>query len=161
MGERCGLPVEVEFPDTPNLFEEFWTLLKSQTGGLPGQPDDFGSKILWTLALNDGRGDKIGVSLTDNWIKIYLRASDFKDTPSRAERMLQYSRAVFDSMSDQELVGNEESDSKEGRSIAVRHGWVLDDRGIWQEAAVWIKDQSDRLQEIAERLFAEHALISE
>ena len=151
MGERCGLMVEIEFPDTPDVLTAFWMLLKAETGGLPGQPDDWRSRNCWTTWLNDAR-DVIGVSLTDEWIGLYLRASEYQNTPSRAERMLQYSRKIRELMSDQEFDGNEVSLSKKGRSISVRRAWDRDDEDSWPEAARWIKDQADRLQVVAETL---------
>ena len=147
MGERCGLMVEVEFPDTSDVLTAFWTLLKAETGGLPGQSDDWRSSNYWTTRLNDA-GDVIGVSLTDEWMGLYLRASGSQG--SRAERMLQYSRKIRELMSDQEFDGNEVSLSKKGRSISVRRAWDRDDEDSWPEAARWIKDQADRLQVVAE-----------
>ena len=151
MGERCGHSVEVEFPDTPDMTTGFWEFLKAQTGGLPGQSDDWRSWNRWTTWLNDAR-DKIGVILADEWMGLYLKASEYQNTPRRAERMLQYSRKIRELMGDQEFDGKEESRSKEGRSITVRRAWDLDDKDGWLEAAGWIKDQADRLQAIAEAL---------
>ena len=149
MGDRCGLAVEVEFPDTPDVTKAFWGLLKAETGGLPGQSDEWRSWNRWTTGLNEV-GDMIGVSLGDDWMGIYLRASEYQDTPDRAERMLQHSRKIRELMGDQEFDGNEASRSRKGRSITVRRGWDRDDRDGWPTAARWIKDQADRLQAIAE-----------
>ena len=151
MGDRCGLPVEIEFPDTPDTTKAFWQFLKAQTGGLPGQSDEWRSWNCWTTGLNEA-GDMIGVSLADDWMGIYLRASEYQDTPNRAERMLQYSRKIRELMGDQEFDGNEASRSRKGRSITVRRGWDRDDRNGWPTAARWIRDQADRLQAIAETL---------
>ena len=46
--------------------------------------------IVWTTGLNDAR-DMIGVSLADEWMGLYLRSSEYQDSPRRAQRMLQYS----------------------------------------------------------------------
>ena len=151
MGERCELQVEVEFPDTPDLTRAFWEFLKAETGGLPGQSDDWRSSNCWTTGLNEV-GDMIGVSLAEEWMGLYLRASEYQDTPSRAERMLRYSHKIRDLMGDQDLAGNEESRSKNGRSITVQRAWDRDDQDGWQEAAGWFKDQADRLQAMAESL---------
>ena len=151
MGVRCGLSVDVEFPEKPDTTTEFWGFLKEETGGLPGQSDEWRSWNCWTTALNEA-GDVIGVTLAEEWMGLYLRASEYQDTPSRAARMLQHSRQIRDLMSDQEFDGNEESRSRGGRSVTVRRAWDRDDQDEWPEAARWIKDQADRLGAIAEGL---------
>ena len=149
MGERCEILVEVEFPDTPDLRKAFWRLLKAETGGLYRQRDDWRSWSVWTRELNE-LGDMVGVSLRGKSIGLYLRASPYKNPSGRAQRMLQYSRTIRASMYDQELDGNEVSESENGRSVSVRRAWDRDDQDAWREAALWIKDQADRLQAIAE-----------
>ena len=94
----------------------------------------------------------IGVSLADEWMGLYLRSSEYQDTPRRAQRMLQYSRRIREQMGDQEFDGNEQSRSRKGRSVTVRRAWDRDDQDGWLEAARWIKDQAERMQAIAERL---------
>lgn len=153
LGERCGVTVEIEISETPDLTKAFWRYLKTHAGGLPGQSANWSSRKHWTARLNDGRGDRIGVSLTDDKIRVYLRSSEYQDTPSRAARMLQYSRKIRQLMGELELSGNEEHESKAGRSITVRRGWDYGDEDGWLEAARWIKDQADRLQVIAESLY--------
>lgn len=148
MGERCGVLVEVEFQHTPDPRKAFWRCLKAETGGLYGQRDGWRSWIIWTRRLNE-LGDILGVSLRRKSIVLYLRASP-SQTRGRAQRMLQYSRTIRESMYDQELDGNEVSEGEKGRSISVRRAWDRDDREAWPEAALWIKDQADRLRAIAE-----------
>ena len=149
MGERCGLLVEVEFQDTPDMRKAFWRRLKAETGGLYRQRDGWRSWIVWTRELNE-LGDMVGVSLRRESIGLYLRASPSKNPSGRAQRMLQYSRTIRQSMYDQELDRNEVSESENGRSVSVRRAWDRDDQEAWPEAALWIKDQADRLQAIAE-----------
>ena len=149
MGERCGLLVEVEFQDTPDMRKAFWRRLKAETGGLYRQRDGWRSWIVWTRELNE-LGDMVGVSLRRESIGLYLRASPSKNPSGRAQRMLQYSRTIRQSMYDQELDRNEVSESEKGRSVSVRRAWDRDDQEAWPEAALWIKDQADRLQAIAE-----------
>ena len=149
MAERCGILVEVEFQDTPDMGKAFWRHLKAETGGLPGQPDEWRNWALWTRELNE-LGDMVGVSLRRESIGLYLRASPYKNPSGRAQRMLQYSRTIRQSMYDQQLDGNDVSESKKGKSVSVRQAWDRDDQETWPEAAVWIKDQADRLQAIAE-----------
>ncbi|MCY3808174.1 MAG: DUF262 domain-containing protein [Gemmatimonadetes bacterium] len=151
MGNRCGLLVEVEFPKEPDTTAAFWAFLKEETGGLPGQSEEWRSWNRWTRSLNEA-GDMIGVSLTEERMGLYLRASEYQDTPSRAGRMLRHSRKIRELMGDQEFDGNEESRSREGRSITVGRAWDRDDQDGWLDAARWIKDQADRLQAIAETL---------
>ena len=161
MGERCGTSVEVEFQDTTDVRKAFWRGLKAETGGLPGQRDGWRSWIVWTRELNE-LGDMVGVSLRRESIGLYLRASwaganrpstrpsPYKNPSDRARRMLQYSRTIRRSMYDQQLDGNEVSESENGRSVSVRRAWDRDDQEAWPEAALWIKDQADRLQAIVE-----------
>ena len=150
MGKRCGILVEVEFQHTPDLRKAFWRCLKAETGGLYGQRDGWRSWIIWTPKLNE-LGDMLGVSLRRESIRLYLRAPPSK-THGRAQRMLQYSRTIRESMYDQELDGNEASESEDGRSVSVSRAWDRADQDTWPEAAVWIKDQADRLQAIAQAL---------
>ncbi len=149
MGKRCGSQVEVEFPDTPDMSKEFWSLLKAETGGIHGQRDGWRSWFVWTPELNE-RGDMIGVSPKRESIRLYLRATPSPNSSDRVQRMLQYSQSIRQSMSDQELAGNDVSESENGRSISVCRAWDRDDRETWPEAAIWIKDQTDRLHAIAE-----------
>lgn len=151
MGNRCGLLVEVEFPEKPNTTAAFWAFLKEETGGLPGQSDEWRSWNRWTMPLNEA-GDMIGVILTEERMGLYLRASEYQDTPSRAGRMLLHSRKIRELMGEQEIDGSEESRSRAGRSITVGRAWDRDDQDGWLEAARWIKDQADRLGAIAEML---------
>ena len=62
--------------------------------------------------------------------------------------MLTYSRKMRELMGDQQFSGNEESQSKKGKSIAVWRAWDREDQDEWLEAATWIKDQADRLEVI-------------
>ena len=129
----------------------FWKCLMEETGGLHGQRDGWRSWLVWTPKVNE-MGDMLGVSLRRELIRLYLRAPSSKDSPDRAQRMLRYSRAIRESMYDQELGGNAVSESESGRSVSVRRAWDRDDREAWPEAAVWVKDQTDRLRSIVEAL---------
>ena len=149
MGDRCGLRIEVKFPEKPHLRKAFWRLLKEETGGLYGQRDDWRGPSIWTSELNE-LGDMIGVSLRQESIRLYLRASPYKNPSGRAHRMLHYSRTIHAFMFDQVLEGNEVSESEKGRSVSVCRAWDPNDQDEWPEAAFWIKDQADRLQAIAE-----------
>ena len=147
MGERCGLTVEVEFPDTPDETTAFWAFLKTETGGLPGQADDWRWNHCWTRRFNDER-DKIGIRLTGEKTELYLRTDERDDSTGRTDRMLTYSRKIRELMGDQQFSGNEESQSKKGKSIVVWRAWDREDQDEWLEAATWIKDQADRLEVI-------------
>ncbi|MCY3563869.1 MAG: DUF262 domain-containing HNH endonuclease family protein [bacterium] len=149
MGKRCGVTVEVVFPDRPDRSEAFWRLLKEETGGLYGQRDGWRSWVVWTPELNE-LGDMIGISLKRESIRLYLRASPSPNPSDRTQRMLQYSRAIRQSMSDQELNGSQMAESENGRSVSVDRAWDRDDQEVWPGAAQWIKDQTDRLQAIVE-----------
>ena len=148
MGERCGISIDVEFQDTP-MMRAFWRCLKVETGGLLGQGDEWRNWSHWTRELNE-LGDMVGVGLRRESIAVYLRASPYKHASGRGQRMLQYSRAIRETMYDQDLDGSEVSESEKGRSVSIRRAWDRDDQEAWPEAAVWIKDQADRLQAIAE-----------
>ena len=54
--------------------------------------------------------------------------------------MLQYSRTIRASMYDQELDGNEVSESEKGRSVPVLRAWERADQEAWLEDALWIQD---------------------
>ena len=149
MGNQCGLSVEVEFPDKPDTTAAFWGFLQEETGGLPGQTDEWRSWNRWTTSLNEA-GDVIGVTLGEEWMGLYLRASEYQDTPSRAGRMIQHRRKIRGLIGDQDFEGNEASLSRNGRTITVRREWDRHDQDGWPEAASWIKDQADRLGAIAE-----------
>lgn len=149
MGKRCGMQVEVEFPDTPDRSKEFWRLLKAETGGLHGQRDGWRSWFIWTPQVNE-LGDMIGISLKPESIRLYLKASPSKNPSDRTQRMLRYSRAIRQSMNDQELARSEVPESEKGRSISVCRMWDRYDQQAWPEVALWIKDQADRLYAIAE-----------
>ncbi len=149
MGERCGIPVDVEYQDMLDMRKAFWRRLKAETGGLPGQDDEWRSWTIWTQELNE-QGDMIGVSLRRESIGLYLRASRSENPSGRAQRMLHYSRTIRTFMSDQQLDGSQLSESKKGRSVSIRRPWDRDDQNAWPEAFLWIQDQTDRLQAIAQ-----------
>ena len=94
----------MEFPYKPDMRKAFWRLLKEETGGLYGQPDDWRTWSLWTAEVNE-LGDMVGVSLRQESIRLYLKASPYKNPSGRAHRLIHYSRTIRESMYDQELDG--------------------------------------------------------
>ena len=64
--------------------------------------------------------------------------------------MRHYSWLIRQTMGDQQLGGNLERNAEDGVSISVRRAWVRDDEDEWPEAAVWIKEQQERLAAVLE-----------
>ena len=62
--------------------------------------------------------------------------------------MRRYSRRIREQMSDQVLGESLESESDEGRTVAVIRPWTREDESEWPEAAQWIMEQCERLQSI-------------
>ena len=144
MGERCGVVIEVELPESDQAYR-FWCLLKEKTGGLPGQTDQWRGPAQWSEILNS-EDDRIGVSMGSNNISLYVRAEVGEQSDKRTLRMQQHSKAIIREMSDQQLETNIESESRKGRSISVKGSWGLDDESDWPSAAVWVKEQFERLR---------------
>ena len=149
MGRRCDVRIDVEFDDN-NHSQRFWRFLKLQTGGVPGQKDDWRGGNQWTDALNS-TGDRIGIYV-GNPESLWLYIKVWKTRDESAEEMMRrvqgYSRAIRTEMSDQELGENLEGESMKGRSVTVRRHWTGDDESEWPEVAQWIKEQHDRLKAI-------------
>lgn len=149
MGRRCDVRIDVEFDDNNHL-QRFWRLLKLQTGGVPGQKDDWRGGNQWTDALNS-TGDRIGI-YAGNPELLWLYIKVWKTPDESAEEMMRrvqgYSWAIHTEMSDQELGENLEGESSKGRSVAVRRHWTGADESEWPEVAQWIKEQHDRLKAI-------------
>ena len=144
MGERCGVVIEVELAEASHAYK-FWRLLKEKTGGLPGQTDQWLGPIQWTEILNSA-GERIGIGMGSNIISLYVRARAGEQSDKRTLRMQQHSRAIIREMSDQQLGTDTESESHQGRSISVKGSWGLDDESDWPSAAVWVKEQFERLR---------------
>ena len=149
MGRRCDVRIDVEFDDNNHL-QRFWRFLKLQTGGVPGQKDDWRGGNQWTDALNS-TGDRIGIYVGNPellWLYIKVWKTPDETTEEMIRRVQRYSWAIRTEMSDQELGENLEGESSKGRSVAVRRHWTGDDESEWPEAAQWIKEQHDRLKAI-------------
>ena len=149
MGRRCDARIDVEFDDN-NHFQRFWRLLKLQTGGVPGQKDDWRGGNQWTDALNS-TGDKIGIFVGNEellWLYIKAGKTRGESAEERVKRAQTYSWSIRSEMSDQQLGGSLEKNSEAGNSITVQKRWVQEDESEWPEAAQWIKEQHDRLKAI-------------
>ena len=144
MGERCDVPVEVEF-DEDNRTKAFWGFFREHAGGVPGQKDTWRGASQWTTPLNEA-DDCIGFYVGNpELLWLYIRAGDGNASPERAARMRRYSWAMREQMAEQELEENVEKNSEAGRSISVQRRWSRDDEDEWLEAAQWIKEQYERL----------------
>ena len=149
MGNRCGVSIDVEFDDNYH-FQRFWRFLKSHTGGVSGQKDNWRGGNQWADALNS-TGDSIGIYVGNpELLWLYIKAGKTQDESAeeRVKRVQGYSWTIRAEMSDQELGGNMEKNSANGNSITVQRRWVRDDESEWPEAAQWIKEQHDRLKAI-------------
>ena len=147
MGERCGVSVEVELAGTGQR-KAFWKTLKQHVGGLPGQKDSWRGPSQWTSTVNSF-DDRIGIYVGNpDLLWLYIRAGDSQGPGERAARMRQYSMKIREQMGDQELGGNLEKNSRDGKTISVRRRWTRDDQDEWPEAARWITEQHERLRAI-------------
>ncbi len=144
LGKRCGVDVDVTVLDKPPATQRFWHYLRERTGGLPGQTDKWIGVTRWTSALND-KGDSIGVSLTADLIRMYVKAQFGTQNTSR-NRILHFSQMMRKRMADQGLEGDAYEEADRGRTISITRIWQLDDENDWREAAEWIMVQADRLQ---------------
>lgn len=149
MGKRCQVKIDVEFDENYH-FERFWKFLKSHTGGVSGQKDNWRGGNQWTDALNS-TGDRIGIYVGNPellWLYIKAWKTPDESEGERVNRMQRYSRTIRTEMSDQELGGNLEKNSAAGNSISVQRRWIRDDDSEWPDTAHWIKEQHDRLKAI-------------
>ena len=148
MGKRCNVSIEVEFEDT-NPTGKFWKFLKEYTGGVPGQKDSWRGASQWS-SHNDASDDYVGIYVGNSELLwLYIKSGESQASEARAERMRRCSWMIRERMSDQKLEGNIESNSANGWTIEVQRSWVRDDENGWPEAAIWIKEQCERLHAIA------------
>ena len=141
--------VDVEF-DEDHHFQRFWKFLKSHTGGVSGQKDDWRGGSQWTDALNSS-GDRIGIYVGNPellWLYIKIWKMRDESPNERSKRAQQYSCIIRTEMGDQLLGENLEKNSEDGNSITVKRGWTYADEREWPEAAQWIKEHHDRLKAI-------------
>ena len=148
MGKLCGVQVEVEFEDN-NRIREFWTFLKEYAGGVPGQKDTWRGASQWSND-NGASGDYVGIYVGNpDLLWLYIKSGESQASEVRAERMRRCSWKIRERMSDQQLGGTLEANSANGWTIAVQRPWVRDDESDWPEAALWIREQCERLHAIA------------
>lgn len=147
MGKRCDTLVEVEIRSDDQTML-FWRFLKEQTGGLPGQKDTWRGPSQWTSPINT-EGDRVAIYVGNpELLWLYIRAGTSQDSNERSDRMRHYSFIIKQYMSDQILGENFEKNASEGWTISVQRQWIRDDEDEWLEAALWIKEQQERLAEI-------------
>ena len=145
LGRRCGVRIDVEFPETSES-QAFWKLLKEQTGGLPGQKDTWRGSSQLTTSFNSF-DDCIAVYIGDpESLRLYVRAGEKKQSRATSERMKRYSLLIQSQMGDQILGNDIEKNSKKGRTITVQKSWMRDNEDSWPEVADWIMQQQERLQ---------------
>jgi len=144
MGERCG--VKIEIGDVSQSIK-FWRFMKDRTGGVPGQRDEWRGLVVRTSPLNSAH-DAITIRIGSDLLRLCIETSGSSRSQDTSERMREYSWKIQDFMSDQELDGNPQEDSKEGKSIAVQRHWTFDDEDEWADAVFWIKEQQERLAAI-------------
>ena len=147
MGQRCGVKVEVEIK-SDNRHMLFWRFLKEQTGGVPGQKDNWRGPSQWTSPLNT-EGDRISIYVGNpDLLWLYVKGGSSGDSSERPNRMRRYSYLIQQFMSDQDLADNLQKNSEQGWTIEIQRSWIRDDRDEWPEAAHWIKEQQERLSDI-------------
>lgn len=147
MGKRCDVMVEVEIRSEDRTML-FWKFLKEQTGGLPGQKDTWRGPSQRTSPANI-EGDQVAIHVGNpELLWLYIRAGTSQIANERSERMRHYSFIIQQNMSDQILGENLEKNANEGWTISVQRQWIRDDEDEWLEAALWIKEQQERLAAI-------------
>ena len=148
MGKRCEVSVEVEFEDN-NQSLEFWKFLKEHTGGVPGQKDSWRGASQWS-SRKDTSNYYVGIYVgRPDLLHLYIKSVESQTSEARTERMRRCSRMIRERMSDQQLGGNLEGNSAKGWTITVQRPWVRDDENEWLDAALWIREQCERLHAIA------------
>ncbi len=151
MGDRCKSPVELDI-----TIQAFWRTLEAETGGIPGQRDEWLSGWQRSSPVN-GYGDRVHFTLNETWIGMYIRAHE-ESSPSRTARIRRASRKIRNEMPDQENDGIDRSE--QGSTITVRQDWQRSDRSEWPEMAIWVKSQFSRLEGIAREMDEERGLSS-
>ena len=148
MGERCGVSVQVEFEDY-NRNREFWTFLRNHTGGVPGQKENWLGARQWSSCEN-ASNFYVGIYVGNSeLLRLYIKSADSKASDARKEQMRRCSWMIRERMTDQQLGGDIEDNSMSGWTITVQKSWVRDDAEEWPEAALWIREQCERLHAIA------------
>ena len=147
MGERCDVSVEIEFDDKSRT-RSFWKFLKEHAGGVPGQKDTWRGASQWS-SRNDGSDNYVGIYVGNpELLWLYIKSGESEASEERAARMRRFSWMIRERMSDQQLGGNLERNSIRGWTISVERPWVRDDENDWPEAALWIREQCERLHAI-------------
>ena len=142
MGARCGVSVEVEFDPTSQI-QSFWRVLKDM-GGVPGQKDSWRGQSQLTSPVNSS-GDRVGISAGQEILSLYIWAERDEGSNDGVARVRRYCWMIREQMGDQELGGELEKRSEDGKTITVQRPWTHDDEGEWREAARWIIEQYERL----------------
>lgn len=147
MGQRCGAKVDVEY-DHDNRAMDFWIYLKECTGGVPGQKGSWRGPSQSTSPMN-AEGDRIGIYVGNpDMMWLYVRGGTSGNSSERSNRMRYFSYMIQQYMSDQNLSENLQKNSEEGWTISVQRSWIRDDEDEWPDAALWIKEQQERLAAI-------------
>lgn len=148
MGARCGVKIEAEFEDD-NRTIEFWKFLKKHAGGVPGQKDTWQGASQWS-SRNSSSNYYVGIYVGNpDLLRLYIKSGESQASEARAERMRRCSWMIRERMDDQQLGGNIEGNSANGWTITVQRPWIRDDENEWPDAALWIREQCERLHAIA------------
>ena len=145
MGERCGVSVEVEGVAQVSRPQIFFRFLKKRAADFQGQKDSWRGSNQWTSPLNS-HGDRIGIFVGEEVLRLCVRAGDRKASEGRTIRMQHYSRMIGNQMADQETAGSPVEKGRQGRSVSVERQWTLEDEDEWPGAAEWLREQRQRLQ---------------
>ena len=145
MGERCGVPVEIEIK-AKDRKRIFWEFLKQRTGGVPGQAD--GWRGATQRSKHPGSEHSIEIRIGKELLSLWIRSGEARASAERAARMRGCSWSIQEMMGDQQLGDDLDGNSAKGRSVAVQRRWVRDDEDGWPDAAQWIGEQCGRLHAI-------------
>lgn len=142
----------------------FWKVLKEEFDDLPGQEGWNSADVTQFTSELNCSDDLIAISMERLGV-LWLNVSGYEEyqEKDRAPRLQMFSYMILARMSDQDLGGPDWSikekdqqyigkfianEADKGRSIKIRLAWDRDDENEWSEAALWVKEQFDRLREI-------------
>ena len=141
MAAKCDSKIDVELPLEQGT-TSFWRAVMQQTGGLPGQKDDWRGPGQKTHKLNR-IGDKIYIYAgRDDLIWINVSSAKVGSNEEREGRMKQISDEIQVAMSDQQLSGSYDFRF----SICIERPWERSDQASWPIVAQWLGEQVERLR---------------
>ena len=135
----------MENPETSILQKQFYEWIRMEIDEMPKR--DYNSFNDMKSSPLNKRGDIIYLYLGNSEkIWMFVKSGD-KKSPERDKRMLDYSNAIRNRLSDQQPFRDKKSENK-GMSIGIQKDWTLSDPDKWPQIVYWVKIQFKRLKEI-------------